>query len=159
MVFSKRCFSEWCVQRLVRICKGRRHQKRLKTLMFSGMLCLFGGGFPLSQAEVRNLKFGTLRKTKLEKNAKRGFNTSIVEALNLKIRAKVGESSICCGRTTSWAAGSERSKSPSKMTFPQVQKKGRAAGQKQADLSVAEALGPESWDYIIRCQKLSTVVA
>ena len=48
--------------------KGRRCQECLKTLVFSSILCPSEGVFPLSQAEVRNLKntvwktpFGTLR--------------------------------------------------------------------------------------------------
>ena len=34
MVFSKRCFSEWCVQRVVRIRNGRRHQNASKHWCF-----------------------------------------------------------------------------------------------------------------------------
>ena len=53
MVLSKRCFSEWCVPRVARICKGRGHQ--------NGFWAFFGSlplrkGSTLSQAEVRNLK-------------------------------------------------------------------------------------------------------
>ena len=33
-MFSKRCFSDWCVQRVVRIRKGRRHQNALKYWCF-----------------------------------------------------------------------------------------------------------------------------
>ena len=29
-MFSKRCFSGWCVRRVVRICKGRKHQNASK---------------------------------------------------------------------------------------------------------------------------------
>ena len=52
-------FSEWCVQRVARICKGRRHQHAWNTGVFGhcGALCRF-----LSQAEVSNLK-NTLWKT------------------------------------------------------------------------------------------------
>ena len=65
-MFSKRCFSEWCVQSMVRIRKGRRHM--LENIgVFRHHLSLWRG-FPLSKAEVRNLKntvcktpFGTLR--------------------------------------------------------------------------------------------------
>ena len=36
-MFSKRCFSEWCVQRVVRIRKGRRRQKALKHWRFQAL--------------------------------------------------------------------------------------------------------------------------
>ena len=59
------CFSEWCVQRVVRICKGRKNQNAFKHCSFQAF---FVPLYPLSQAEVRNLKntvwkipFGTLR--------------------------------------------------------------------------------------------------
>ena len=67
-MFSKRCFSEWCVQKVVRIRKGREGTKMLeKTGVFRHSSSLWRG-LPLSEAEVRNLKntvwktpFGTLR--------------------------------------------------------------------------------------------------
>ena len=73
MVFSKQCFSEWCVQRAVGIRKRRRHQKALKHWCFRAFFVPLKG-FPLSQAEARNLKntiwkppFGTLRQTNVDK--------------------------------------------------------------------------------------------
>ena len=54
-MFSKRCFSEWCVQRVVRIRKGKRHQNALKHWSFQ---VLFVPLKKLScvKAKVRNLK-------------------------------------------------------------------------------------------------------
>ena len=54
-VFSKRCFSEWCVQRVVKIRMGRRHQMLENTGVFRHSLSLCKG-LPLLQVEVRNPK-------------------------------------------------------------------------------------------------------
>ena len=60
-MFSKRCFSDWCVQRVVRIRNGRRHQTAWKQWYIQRIFVPLKG-FPLLQAEVRNLK-NTVWKT------------------------------------------------------------------------------------------------
>ena len=60
--FQTVCFSEWCVQEVVRICMGRRHQTMLENTLFSGIIFPLWKGLPLSEAEVRNLK-NTVWKT------------------------------------------------------------------------------------------------
>ena len=42
-MFSKWCFSEWCVQRVVRIRNGRRHQNVLKHLRFQAFFAPLKG--------------------------------------------------------------------------------------------------------------------
>ena len=44
-VFSKRCFSEWCAERAVRIRTGRRHQNALKQWCFEETFCPSEGVF------------------------------------------------------------------------------------------------------------------
>ena len=55
-MFSKKCFSEWRVQSVVSICKGRQHQMPENSVVFLDTFCPSARGLPLLQAEVRNLK-------------------------------------------------------------------------------------------------------
>ena len=48
-MFSKRCFSEWCAERVVRIRKGRRHQNALKHWCFEAIVCPSEGVEPLGK--------------------------------------------------------------------------------------------------------------
>ena len=90
-MFSKRCFSEWCVQRAVGIRKRRRHQKALKHWCFQVFFIPLKG-FPLSQAEVRNLKntvwktaFGTLRANIQSRNVASRTSTSCHDTLHTSV--------------------------------------------------------------------------
>ena len=78
-MFSKWCFSEWCVQRVVRIRKGKRHHNASKHWSFQVLFVLLKK-LSCVKAKVRNLKntvwktpFGILRGNhpKFEKKSSR----------------------------------------------------------------------------------------
>ena len=60
MVFSKRCFSEWRVQRAVRIHKGRRHQNASKKWCFQAFFAPLEGDYlcrkPSQESEKHRLE-------------------------------------------------------------------------------------------------------